>query len=179
MKNYYSSLEKNEKWDTEMDLFKQYSNLVEEGEVISKQSCYYPRLKETTKRGRVAFIQLYKQICCEGKDKMMSIEDFELFVCKHKDWEIYIQPTDKHGKMSAEWILETTNNKLVSNYLEKYEYLCTPELPSINTTEEKIDNVSAIKNLANNLEITGEEAIQIIKYFLVGLEQLSPLGDNP
>ena len=74
---------------------------------------------------------------------------------------------------------KTANNKLVSNYLEKFEYLCTPELPSINTTEEKIDNVSAIKNLANNLEITGEEAIQIIKYFLGGLEQLSSLGDNP
>ena len=170
MKNYYSSLEKNERWETEMDLIKQYSNLVEEGEILSKQACYYPRLKETKKRGRVAFIELYKKICCEGKENMMSIRDFELFVCKHKDWRVHIQPTEREGKMGAEWIIETPTNEIVMNYLKDYEYLMSPVMPTINNDEKKIDNVSAIKNLAKNLNITAKEGLQIIKYFLVGLE---------
>lgn len=173
MKNYYSAIEVCERWNTEMDLIKQFSNMVEDGEIIQKSSCYYPRLVDTTKRGRVAFIELFKEICCEGKERMMKIEDFELFVCKHKEWAVYIQPTDKHGKMEAEWIFETEATDTVFEYLKEFEYICTPELPSINTQKEKVDNVSAIKNLASNLQITGQEAIQIIKYFLVGLEQLS------
>ena len=180
MKNFYQSDKINERWNTEMDFLKQYSNMVEEGEVIAKKSCYYPRLKETNKRGRVAFIELYKQICCEGKERMMKIENFELFICKHKEWKVHIQPTDKHGKMCADWILETDGNDMVFEYLKDFEYLMTSVMPSINTElYQHVDNVSAIKNLASNLEITGEEAIQIIKYFLAGLEQLSSLGDSP
>jgi len=179
MKKFYSCLEKNAKWETEMDLIKQYSNMVEEGDIISKGSCYYPRFTNTKKRGRVAFIEIYKQICCEGKTKQMSIEDFELFVCKHKQWDVHITPTDKHGKLCAEWILQTESNENVLKYVCEYEYLMTPELPSISTKEDKIDNISAIKNLASNLDITGEEAIQLIKYFLGGLEQLSSLGGSP
>ncbi len=176
---YYVSLEKNERWDQEMDLIKQYSNLIEEGEVLSKSSCYYPRLSQTAKRGRVAFIELYKNICCQDKERMMSIEDFELFVCKQKAWEVHIQPTDKHGSMCAEWVLETQSDTIVNDYVNQYEYLCTPEMPSINTDEEKTDNVSAIKNLASNLNITSSDGIQIIKYFLAELEQLSVQVGNP
>jgi hypothetical protein len=123
-------------------------------------------LKETKKRGRVAFQELFKKLCCDGKTKLMSIEDFEFFICKHKSWIIHIQPTDKHGKMCAEWILETELNEGVSEYTSQYEYLCTPNMPSISYEEEKIDNVSAIRNLANNLTIKKNEYLEIVKYFL-------------
>ena len=180
MKNFYSSLDYSDRWNTEMDLIKQYSNLVEEGGVIAKPSCYYPRLTNTNKRGRVAFVELYKKICCDGKTKLMSIDNFELFICKHKEWDVKIQPTDKHGKMQAEWILHTECNEYISQYLNNFEYLCTPNLPSISTEEhEQLDNVSAIMNLANNLNIRQNELIHIIKYFLERLEQLSLQGDSP
>ena len=107
MNNFYSVLEKSEKWDSEMKIFKEYSDLIENKKVISKASCYYPRLKETKKRGRVAFIELYKKLCCDGKTKKMDLEDFELFVCKHKEWRVYIQPSYKFEDMETELILET------------------------------------------------------------------------
>jgi len=172
-------IEKCERWDNEMDILKQVSNMIEENGIISKPSCYYPRLTETKKRGRIAFIELYKNLC-EGQ---MSIEHFELFVCKHKDWQIHIQPTDKWGSMRAEWVLQldlpNVNSEPLLNYLYEFEFLKTPTMPTINHKEEKIDNLSAIKNLACNLEITGQETIQILKYFLAGLEQLSSQGDSP
>lgn len=175
MNTFYSTIEKSEIWNTEMDILKQVSNLIEEGEIISKSSCYYPRFKESKKRGRVAFIELFKKLAYNN----MNISHFELFVCKKKDWKIHIQPTDKYGSMCADWILETEYNSDTAEYLNRFELLKTPTMPSITTKEEKIDNVSAIKNLASNLEITGEDAIQIIKYFLAGLEQLSSPGGNP
>ena len=182
MKNFFSILENSDRWKNEMDILKQVSNMIEEKEIISKPSCYYPRLTDTKKRGRVAFIELYKKLCLEENDCLMSINNFELFVCKHKDWQIHIQPTDKWGTMCAEWILEldlpNPNSDDLLKYLYEFDFLKTPVMPSINHKEEKIDNLQAIKNLASNLEITGEEAIQIIKYFLAGLEQLSsPVGN--
>lgn len=183
MKNYFSMIEKSERWDNEMDILKQVANMIEEKEIISKSSCYYPRLTDTKKRGRVAFIELYKKLCLAENDCLMSINNFELFVCKHKDWVIHIQPTDRWGPMCAEWILEldlpNPNSDDLLKYLYEFEFLKTPDMPSITTKEEKIDNLQAIKNLASNLEITGEEAIQILKYFLAGLEQLSQQGDSP
>jgi len=178
MKNFYTCLEQNAKWETELDILKQYSNLVEKDQVIAKSACYYPRLSETKKRGRIAFIELYKKLCVDGKTQLMNINDFELFICKHREWDIHIQPTDKWG-MSQEWIMQTETNDLVKNYLCQYEYLCTPTMPSITIEEEKIDNVSAIKNLANNLTIKKNELMQLIKYFLEELEQLSLQDDSP
>lgn len=172
MKSFYSSLEYCERWNTELDLIKKYSDLVEEGKVIVKAACYYPRLTETTKRGRVAFIELYKKICCRDKKKLMNISDFEIFVCRHKCWDVVIQPTDKNGNMSSEYLLHTELNDYVSEYLKNFEYLCTPNIPAITTEEhEQIDNLSAIINLANNLIIKESEIIHIIKYFLGRLEQ--------
>lgn len=179
MKNFYSILEKSEKWDTEMQIIKEYSDLVDNEKVIAKAACYYPRLKETKKRGRIAFIELYKNLCCDGKIKNMAIEDFELFVCKHREWGVYIQPTDKYGGLNTEYILQTEINDNVTKYLYHFEFLMTPNMPSITIEEDKIDNVTAIKNLANNLEITGQDSIKIIKYFVEGLQQLWSLGDNP
>lgn len=170
MRSYYSSLEKNELWDLEMEILSYYQNLIKEKQVISKSSCYYPRLANTNKRGRIAFIELYRSVCCDDKKKL-SIEDFELFICKNKNWSVLSQPTDKGGEMSTEYILECEIGSF-EDYLNKFEYLMTPTIPSITINEEKSDNLSAIKNLANNLEITKKDYMELIKYFLGELEPL-------
>ncbi len=166
MKNYFTVLEQNEKWETEMSCLNKLYNLIQDKEIISKSGCYYPRLKDTKKRGRVAFIELYREICIDGKEFKMCIEDFEFFACRHKDWKIHIQPTDKEGHMNTEFVLET----IKLNYINNFEYLQTPELPPVTIEEKETDNISAIKNLTENLEMKGKEIIKVIQYFLEELK---------
>ncbi len=177
MKTFFQSLDKNEQWDLEMRTLYITQNLIDTGEIISKSSCYYPRLKETNKRGRVAFIELYKRIK-ETYNQKLNMKDFELFICKNKDWKIHEQPTDRHGYLNIEYILETEIGSF-EDYLIKFEYLSTSNMPSITINENELDNVNAIKNVCNNLEMKKIEYIELIKYFVDQLEQASSLVDSP
>ena len=102
-----------------MEILSYYQNLIKEKQVISKSSCYYPRLANTNKRGRIAFNELYRSVCCDEKKKL-SIEDFEIFICKNKNWSVLSQPTDKGGEMSTEYILECEIGSF-EDYLKKYK----------------------------------------------------------
>ena len=52
-------------------------------------------------------------------------------------------------------------------------------MPSITINENELDNVNAIKNVCNNLEMKKIEYIELIKYFVDQLEQASSLVDSP
>lgn len=177
MKTFFQSLDKNEQWDLEMRTLYITQNLIDTGEIISKSSCYYPRLKDTNKRGRVAFIELYKRIK-ETYNQKLNMKDFELFICKNKDWKIHEQPTDRHGSLNIEYILETEIGYF-EDYLTKFEYLSVSIMPSITINKTELDNVTAVKNLCNNFDFNQSEYIELIKYFVDQLEQASWLVDSP
>ena len=168
MMKFFSIKEKNEIWDTQLNILLNICLLIEDGEIISKNSCYYPRMRFTKKRGRVAFIEIYKNICIHNKISLMPIEDFEFFICKNKEWTVNKIPIDKDGILENQLILEIDDDNEFINTFDTIEY---DELPSINQDENKLNNVMAIKNLCNNLDMSKEEHIKIIKYFLEGLEQ--------
>ncbi len=168
MMKFFSIKEKNDLWDSQLNILLNVSSLIEDDEIISKPSCYYPRMRFTKKRGRVAFIELYKNICINNKVSLMSLDDFELFICKNKNWKVHKIPCEKNNVLETELIFETNEH---NDFLNKFDLIEYNELPSINQDKEQLNNVSAIKNLCNNLDISKNEYIKIIKYFLEGLEQ--------
>ena len=170
---YYWQEEKNEKWEIEMEVFRNYELMRESGEIIQRNNIYYPRLKETKKRGRHAFIELYKMLCLCMTDKTqnMDIDSFELLVCKHKKFKIHIEPTKRYGgNIETMWILETEISDNMTKYLKDYEYIQTPEMPY---EEDGQDKVYAITSLVDNLKPNTNEIIKLIKFLVEELEQSS------
>tara|TARA_R110001606_G_scaffold95854_2_gene212318 strand:- start:3742 stop:4263 length:522 start_codon:yes stop_codon:yes gene_type:complete len=165
---------KNEKWDNEMEILNTYSIMKENKEVVTRQSIYYPRLKDTKKRGRYAFIELYKKLCVNEKDKTryMDIDMFELMICRHhKDYKIHIQPTNRYGEdVETMWILETEQTEHNANYTSRFDFVMTPELPYQHKEQDK---VLAIKTLIENLNPNNNELIKLVKFLVEELEQSS------
>jgi len=170
---YYWLEEKNEKWETDMEIFRNYELMRQEGKIIHRKNIYYPRLNETKKRGRHAFIELYKKLCLCEKDKTryMDIDKFELIICKQKDYKVHIQTTKKYGdNIETMWILETDISDNVTNYMNQYEYIQTPDMPY---EEKEQDKVYAISSLIDNLKPNKKEIIKLLGFLVEELEQLS------
>ena len=170
---YYWLEEKNEKWETDMEVFRNYELMRQEGKIIHRKNIYYPRLNETKKRGRHAFIELYKKLCvCEkNKTRYMDIDNFELLICKQQDYKVHIQTTKKYGdNIETMWILETDVSDNVANYMKQYEYIQTPEMPY---EEKEQDKVFAISSLIDNLKPNKKEIIKLLGQLVEELEQLS------
>jgi len=170
---YYWLEEKNEKWEIDMEIFRNYELMRQEGDIIHRKNIYYPRLNETKKRGRHAFIELYKKLCLCEKDKTryMDIDKFELIICKQKDYKVHIQTTKKYGdNIETMWILETDISDNVTNYMNQYEYIQTPDMPY---EEKEQDKVYAISSLIDNLKPNKKEIIKLLGQLVEELEQLS------
>jgi hypothetical protein len=170
---YYWLEEKNEKWEIDMEIFRNYELMRQEGDIIHRKNIYYPRLNETKKRGRHAFIELYKKLCLCEKDKTryMDIDKFELIICKQKDYKVHIQTTKKYGdNIETMWILETDISDNVTNYMNQYEYIQTPDMPY---EEKEQDKVYAISSLIDNLKPNKKEIIKLLGFLVEELEQLS------
>lgn len=170
---YYWQEEKNEKWEAEMEIFRNYELMRESEEIVQRNNIYYPRLKETKKRGRHAFIELYKKLCISATDKTryMDMDKFELIVCKHKKYKVHIQPTKRYGdEIESMWILETDISDNIAKYLKDYEYIQTPEMPY---EENEQDKVYAITSLVDNLKPSNKELIRLIKVLVEELEHSS------
>lgn len=174
---YYWIDKKNNKWATELQILNNFSSKIQDEEIIHKKNIYYPRLKDTKKRGRHAFIELYKMLCI-GEDKtiFMSIDNFELMICKHRDYKVHIQPTKRYGdNIEIMWILETEITENSSKYVSQFEYIMTPEMPY---QDKEQDKVFAISTLIENLKPSKKEIIKLLEVLVKELGEEQEQDDN-
>jgi len=174
---YYWIDEKNEKWATELEILSNFLNMKQDADIIHKSSIYYPRLKETKKRGRHAFIELYKKLCIDDKKtRYMDLDNFELMICRHKNFKVHIQPTKRYGdEIETMWILETETTEHSAKYMSNYEYIMTPEMPY---QDKEQDKVFAISTLIENLKPNKRELIKLLGLLVEELGAEQEQGDN-